>query len=108
MISIALMIALALGAAPSPGPSQQARKAYSVCLQKMIKDKTEAKLSADAFTAAVKSSCASQEAALKQSLIAYDVATGVKRADAEEGANLQIEDYLVNAADTYATYTNPQ
>ena len=109
MISITLVTALALAAAPPVGgPSGQPRKAYSACLQKLIKDRTDAKLSIASFTSEAKSSCATQEAAFRKSLIDYDVATGIKRADAEEGAGLQVEDYLANAADTYTTYADPK
>jgi len=109
MISITLVTMLALAAAaPSAGPSGQARKAYSTCIQKVIKAKTPDKLDGDAFTAAVKSACAAEEAAFTKSLIDYDVATGLKRADAEEGARLQVEDYLVNASETYSTYATPK
>ena len=108
MISITLIAALALGAVPAGGPPQQPRKAYGACLQKVIKDKTDAKLSAAAFGEAVKAACAAQEAAFVKSLVDYDVATGIKRAEAEEGARLQVEDYMVNASDTYATYADPK
>jgi len=108
MISITLVTALALAAAPAvPGPSGQARKAYSTCLQKVIKAKAEAKMNAEAFTSEAKTACATEEAAFVKSLVDYDVATGIKRAEAEESAKLQVEDYLVNASDTYTTY-NPQ
>ncbi|TFI57381.1 hypothetical protein E2493_15465 [Sphingomonas parva] len=109
MISITLVTTLALAAAaPSAAPSAQARKVYGACIQKVIKAKTADKLSGDAFTAAVKSTCANEEAAFVKSLVDYDVASGLKRADAEEGARLQVEDYLINASDTYATYADPK
>ncbi|QAY75956.1 hypothetical protein [Sphingosinicella sp. BN140058] len=108
MISITLVTVLALAAAPaSPGASVQARKAYSMCLQKVIKAKTADKMSSDAFAAEAKSSCATEEAALVKSLVDYDVATGSKRAEAEENAKLQAADYLAGASDTYATYAAP-
>ena len=107
MISITVVTALALAAgAPSPAASGQARKAYSVCIQKVIKDKTEAKLSADAFGAAVKTDCASQESAFTKAVVAYEMGMGSKRADAEESARSQVEDTLANASDTYSTYTS--
>ncbi|PSJ43008.1 hypothetical protein [Allosphingosinicella deserti] len=108
MISITLVTALALAAAPpTPGASVQARKAYSACLQKLIKAKTEAKLDANAFAAEAKTGCAAEEAALVKSLVDYDIAMGSKRVDAEDSAKLQVEDYLAGASDTYATYVAP-
>jgi hypothetical protein len=109
MISITLVTALALAAAaPNPGASVQARKAYSVCLQKVIKAKTADKMAADAFAAEARTTCAAEEAALVKSLADYDVAMGSKRADALEGAKLQAEDYLASASDSYATYISPK
>src|SRR4051794_27652453 len=106
MISITLISALMIvAAAPSPAPSVQARKAYSLCLQKVIKDKTEAKLAAAAFTTEAKTACATQEAALVSALVAYNIGMGSKRADAEDDAKAQVEDSLANAGDTYTTYT---
>ena len=99
MISITL--AAMLAAAPAAGPPAQPRKAYAACLLKFEKAKNGEKLSSDEFVAAAKAACAPQEAAFRKSLVDYDVRTGMKRADAEEGASLQIEDYLVNTAETF-------
>jgi hypothetical protein len=112
MISITLVttaitsMALAAAAPPS-GPSGQARKIYGACLQRVIKAKASEKLSGDAFSAAVKVGCAGEEAAFVKSLVDYDVATGSKRAEAEDGARAQVEDYLANASDTYSTMNEP-
>ena len=99
MISITL--AALLAAAPAAGPPGQPRKAYSACLMKFEKTKAGEKLTAEQFVAAAKAACAAQEAAFKKSLVDYDVRSGMKRADAEEGAQLQVEDYLANTADTF-------
>ena len=99
MISITL--AAMLAAAPAAGPPAQPRKAYGACLMKFEKTKAGEKLSTEEFVAAAKAACAAQEAAFRRSLVDYDVRAGMKRADAEEGAQLQVEDYLANTADTF-------
>ena len=99
MISITL--AAMLAAAPAAGPPAQPRKAYSACLMKFEKTKAGEKLTAEEFVAAAKAACAPQEAEFRKSLVDYDVRAGMKRADAEEGAQLQVEDYLANTADTF-------
>lgn len=99
MISITL--AAMLAAAPAAGPPGQPRKAYSACLLKFEKAKSGEKLSTEEFVAAAKAACSAEEAAFRKSLVDYDVRAGIKRADAEEGAALQVEDYLANAADTF-------
>jgi hypothetical protein len=107
MISIALATALYVSAAPA-GPPPQLRKNYSVCLNRFSKEKMEAKLDAETFKAAAKTACASEEAAFRKSIVDYDVKMGVKRAEAEEGATLQVEDYLINTADTYSVLYGEQ
>ena len=99
MLSITL--AAMLAAAPAAGPPGGPRKAYSACLMKFEKAKAGEKLSAEQFVAAAKAACAGEEAAFRKSLVDYDVRAGMKRADAEEGAQMQVEDYLANAADTF-------
>ena len=103
MISFALATALAASAVQA-GPPPQLRQAYSACLSSFMKAKMSDKLDDAAFRSAVKAACASQEAAFRDSIVAYDVKTGMKKAAAEEGAELQVEDYLVNTADTYQAH----
>ena len=100
MISIALATALYVSAAQS-GPSPVPRKNYSACLVRFSKEKAEAKLDVDSFKTAAKAACASEEAIFKKSVVDHDVKMGIRRAEAEEGADLQIEDYLINTADNY-------
>jgi hypothetical protein len=106
MISITLAAMLA-AAAPAAGPPAQPRRAYGACLTKFGKAKAGEKLTPESFVAAAKAACAVEESAFKKSLIDYDVRTGTKRGDAEEGAQLQVEDYLANAADTYQVNNEP-
>jgi hypothetical protein len=100
MISFALATALAASAVQA-GPPPQLRKAYSTCLSSFMKAKMGEKLDDDTFRSAAKAACADQEAAFRNSIVAYDVKTGMKKAAAEEGAAMQAEDYLVTAAENY-------
>ncbi len=100
MISLALATALA-AAAVQAGPPPQLRQAYSACLSGFMKAKMSEKLDETAFRSGVKGACAAQEAAFRQSVVDYDVKTGMKKAAAQEGADLQVEDYLVNITENY-------
>lgn len=100
MISLTLAAMLA-AAPPAGGPPAQPRKAFGACLSKVAKAKAGEKLAGDAVKAALRSGCTAEEAAFKKSLVDYDVRSGMKRAEAEEGAQSQVDDYLINAADTY-------
>ncbi|HEY0625475.1 MAG TPA: hypothetical protein VGD10_01955 [Allosphingosinicella sp.] len=106
MISLAL--ATTLAAAALQGPPAAPRRDYSSCLSKIAKEKRSEKMEKEAFTAALKTACATEEAAFRKSLVDYDVKTGSKRAAAEEGAKLQAEDYLVNVTETYFEAAAPQ
>jgi hypothetical protein len=102
MISFVLA---SLAAAAVQGPSAAPRRDFATCLGQFTKSNVDKKLDGTAFTAAAKTACAAEEAAFRKSLVDYDVKAGAKRAAAEEGAKLQVDDYLINAADTYQTYT---
>lgn len=107
MISFALATVLAASAA-QVGPPPQLRQAYSACLAGFLKAKMDEKLDDASFRSGVKAACASQEGALRDAIVSYDVKTGIKKASAQEGAELQIEDYLVSTAETYQARANPK
>ena len=100
MFSLALSAALAFAAA-QPDPVIPARKAYADCLRKTTSAHLSDKAAPDKFDAEVQGACATQEAALKDALVKSDLARGFKRADAEDGAKSQIEDYLAVAKEDY-------
>jgi hypothetical protein len=103
---LTLALAAALVAAPDAGAGSpgQLRKDYGACLNKFVEASVKDKLAGDAFTTAAKAACASKEAAFRKSIIDADLRMKIKQAEAEENANTQVEDYLVNAADKYAGY----
>jgi hypothetical protein len=100
MISFVLATALAAPATQA-GPPPELRQAYSACLSDFKKAKLGGKLDDAAFRSGAKAACASQEAAFRDAIVASDVKTGMKKAAAEEGAALQVEDYLTGTAETY-------
>ncbi|QPQ56078.1 hypothetical protein IC614_05780 [Allosphingosinicella flava] len=103
MFSLALSMVLAAAAA-APDPVIPARKAYSACLNKVTIENLDKKTDASAFDGLLQGACAAPEAELKKALIASDLARGFKRKDAEEGAALQIDDYLAVAKEDYRGY----
>lgn len=105
MLSLALATALA-ATAPQAGPPPELRQAYSACLSSFRKAKLSEKLDDAAFRSAAQAACASQEIAFRNSIATYDVKMGMKKAAADEGAQLQVEDYLVTAAETYAAHAH--
>ena len=103
---IVLPVAMLMAAA-GPAPTALERRAFGQCLSKFVHDKLEAKMDAAAFKAAQKAACAQQEAAFRSAWIAYDMSMKTRRSEAEENAASQVEDYLTNSADTYASSIAP-
>jgi hypothetical protein len=107
MISLALATALAASAAQA-GPPPQLRQAYTACLSSFKKAKLSEKLDDASFRSGAKAACASQEVAVRNSIVTYDVKMRMKKAVAEEGAAQQVDDYLANMAESYQLYANPK
>lgn len=106
MIVLALVLNMAAPAAAPVAPSHE-RQAYGMCLSKFVHDKISDKMEANAFKAAMKAACATQEAAFRTAWVNYDVAMKTKRSDAEENAASQIDDYMQNSVEAYADSTIP-
>ena len=106
MIVLAAAMLMAGSAAGPVAPSQE-RNALGRCLSNFVHQKLMDKMDATAFKAAAKVGCATDVTAFRNAWVAYDVAMKTRRADAEENADGQIEDYLQNSTDTYVSTTNP-
>lgn len=105
MISLALATLLSMSAAQ--GPPLQPRTHFSACLSRFAKAKMADKMDEASFRAAAKTACAAEEEAFKASLVAFDTKMGAKRADAEEGATMEADDYLTSTTETYLVHTQP-
>ena len=103
---IVLPLAMLMAAA-GPAPTAMERRAFGQCLSKFVHDKLDAKMDPAAFKAAQKAACAAQEAAFRSAWVAYDVSMKTRRSEAEENAASQVDDYLSNSAETYASSIAP-
>jgi hypothetical protein len=97
MISFALALLLLAS-------SGSAQKALGSCLNTVTREKLQAKAAPEIFDAALATSCTAERAALRQAIITERVAAKMKRADAEEIAAGDTEDYLLNAKEMYRGY----
>ena len=86
MISFALATAMTLAAAQADATTGP-RRTFVSCLSGFRKKSASEKLSADAFSAAIKTACQTEAAALRQALVTSDVKVGIKRATAEANAD---------------------
>ena len=104
---IELVIALGL-AGQGPVAPVAPRKNFGNCLNKVVQSKVGDKLAEDAFKAAAKAACANEENAFRTAWVTYEVGMKTKRADAEQNAASQIDDYFANAVDNYKEWTTPK
>ena len=107
MILLAL-IAAGLAAAGAADGMVQPRKAYEQCLQKLHDSELEQKAEASKFEAAIGTSCATQEAALKSAIIAHYVGMKTPRAEAEQSATDWVWDLKESAKDRYRSTIGSQ
>jgi hypothetical protein len=102
MISQVLLFVLL--AAPPVANLNQARQTYSACLSTLMKSNLKEKVAPDAFDTTLSSACKAEEATFRSASVSTDVAMGVKRADAEQTANLDITDIVDNTKQRYKDY----
>jgi hypothetical protein len=108
MIELIVAAGMMGAAAQVPSAPVLPRKNYGDCLNKFVQAKVGDKLAEDAFKTGVKAACATQETAFRTAWINYEVGMKTKRADAEQNAESQIDDYLQNAVDNYKEWTTPK
>jgi hypothetical protein len=107
---IALIVALGMTGAGLQGGANSTvlpRKNFGMCLNKVVEQKMSDKLADDAFKAAAQAACSNEANSFRTAWISYEVSMKTKRADAEQNANSQIDDYLTNAIETYKESQEP-
>lgn len=101
---ISQLLVFLLLAAPPADKINASRRAYSSCLNTLVRDQLKAKTEPAAFETMLASSCKAQEAAFRSAIVAVDVAAGIKPAAAEENASTEIEDFITNTKESYRDY----
>ena len=87
--------------AAAPNATSENREAFARCLKDHVRGSLEQKVSAEAFGSSLAAACKDKEAALRNALIAADLAMGMKRAASEKSADEQIADYRVMAKEDF-------
>ncbi len=98
MMLVVLLLALA---GPSPRTIDQPRKAYSACIKRFETQSLAAKMEATAYSAALKTACSAEGAALSKALVDYDVGMGTKRAAAASNAAVDLADYAATSEERF-------
>ena len=94
--------------APSPAVIANARRDYSMCLDSFMKKGIKDKMEQAAFESGMVPACAAKEAAFRSVVVAADMAVGIKRADAEENATLEIDDIQLNIKELFRDTMTPR
>ena len=101
MISTVIAMALAAAPAQASDTTRSAREAFTACLRAYVESSIQAGKSAEAFQAEYPQQCTTQEAAFREAVIRRDTAMRATRANAEESANLEVEDARVNFSERF-------
>jgi hypothetical protein len=101
---ITFVLALAL-ATPNPSSIDAPRKAFAACLKTFESNQRNAKVAAEAYSAAVKTACPAEAQALEDALVKFDVAMGTKRPTALSNAQRDVDDYRLTSEERYRDLT---
>ena len=108
MFATVLAMTLAASAAQATDTTRAAREAFTNCLQAFVRSSVQAGKSLDTFRTEFPQQCATQEAAFREAVIRRDTAMRATRANAEESANMEVEDARLNFADRFELETTPR
>ncbi|MDP8912855.1 MAG: hypothetical protein M3N39_04675 [Pseudomonadota bacterium] len=87
--------------AAAPNATAESREAFARCLKDHVRASLEQKASAETFGSSLAAACKDKEAALRNALIAADLALGLKRAASEKSAAEQLADYRIMAKEDF-------
>ena len=101
MISSVLVVAMAVMWQPAD-TTRASREAFTGCLRAYVDHASSAHTSQADFTAAYPQQCATQQAAFRAAIISRERASRSTQAQADESANLEIEDARTNFSERFA------
>lgn len=101
MIAIGSLILATMAMQAGSDTTRASRTAYTGCLRQFVDRSMTERMTQEAFDAAFPQQCAQQLSAYRAAVIARENALRATRANAEETANLEIEDAQVNQRDMF-------
>ena len=102
-----MAIAAILSLATADTAASAQRSAFSKCLKESIEKAKSAKVAAEAFDAFARAHCAAPEAALRKTVVAFDMKNGISRKDANENATFELDDYFLGTTERYVAAVGP-
>ena len=88
--------------------TRASREAFTTCLRTWVDRVTQNRMPAAEFQTAYPQQCTTQQTAYRNAIIARERASRMSQADAEESANLEIEDSRTNFRERYEMALVPQ
>ena len=101
MISSVLVVAMAVMWQPTD-TTRASREAFTGCLRTYVEHASTAHTSAADFATAYPQQCMTQQTAFRSAIISRERASRSTQAQAEESANLEIEDARTNFSERFA------
>lgn len=101
MISAVLALAAAASAGQATDTTRASREAFTACLRRYVNSSIEASKPLEEFQAEYPQQCSAEENAFRQAVIAREQTLRATRANAEEQANLEIEDARINFSERF-------
>jgi len=101
MISAALVLASAAFAMQASDTTRAAREAFTSCLNTFVNSAIRERKEPAAFATEFPQACAAQQTALREAVIRRDTAMRATRANAEDAANLEVEDARFNFSERF-------
>jgi cell division septation protein DedD len=81
--------------------TRSSREAFTACLRRFVDSSLEANKTREEFTSLFPQACTPEQNAFRAAIIARDTANRSTRANAEDAANLEVEDARVNFNDRF-------
>ena len=101
MISAALVLASAAFAMQASDTTRAAREAFTSCLNTFVNSAIRERKAPAAFATEFPQACAAQQTAFREAVIRRDTAMRATRANAEDAANLEVEDARFNFSERF-------
>jgi hypothetical protein len=100
MISSVLVVAMAVMMQPTD-TTRASREAFTGCLRTYVDRVTQSRMPAADFATAYPQQCTTQQTAFHDAIVRREIASRSSHSDAEESANLEIEDARTNFRERY-------
>lgn len=101
MISSVLAIAIAATAAQASDTTRESREAFTTCLRGYVDRSLDGGTTAETFAAEYPRQCSAEQAAFRAAIIRRETSARMSQADAEEAANLEVEDARLNFSERF-------